>query len=60
LHPLPEEEHHLTVEAAAVEPSIQRFPALPNVEVVAPATGSANPIQGKGFSSGFNLRFGAR
>jgi hypothetical protein len=34
LHPLPEEEHHLTVEAAAVEPSIQRFPALPNSSLV--------------------------
>lgn len=30
-----------------------------NVEVVAPATGSASPNQGKGFSSGFNLRLAA-
>ncbi len=32
---------------------------LANVEVVAPATGSASPIQGKGFSSEFNLRLAA-
>ena len=29
---------------------------LAHVEVVASATGSASPTQGKGFSSGFNLR----
>lgn len=40
--------------------AIRGMDSLENVEVVAHATGSASPIQGKEFSSGFNLRFGAR
>ncbi len=38
---------------------IVRVIFVANVEALAPATGSATPHQGKGFSSGFTARLGA-